>query len=186
MTTTNELTGDPKYYGYISVLILLVLSGACAILLLVNSSFGQAFVLAYVGARTAFCFQLFFWGALGAAIASSLFFAEDKNQNELELAKATPDPSRVRYPNKLDVHLYFHRIVTSACLAVVGAFFLYAGLTYFDVPADLPNPKQRAFFILFAVLVGLYQANFVAFLHKRFQKILEKSGREASTKRSAH
>lgn len=146
----------------------------------------QAFLLVYFGTKTAFCLQPFFWGALGAAVASSLFLAEDKKQNEIELTKVTPDLSRLSYLNKIDVHLYFHRILTSAVLAVVEAFFLYAGLTYFDVPADSPNPKHQAFFIVFAVLVGLYQANFVAFLHKRFQKILEKSGPESSTKRSPH
>jgi hypothetical protein len=61
-------------------------------------------------------------------------------------------------------------------LAVVGALFLYAGLSYFDVPAELVNPKQRAFFILFTFLIGLYQGQFVAFLNKRFQRMLEKSG----------
>jgi hypothetical protein len=186
MTTANELTGDPRYYKHISVLIMLVLLGTSVILLFLNSSFGQTILLKYLGTRTAFCFQLFFWGALGAAIASSLFLAEDKKQNELELVKASPDPSLLSYPNEIDVHLYCHRIVTSACLAVVGAFFLYAGLTYFDVPADLPNPKHQAFFILFAVLIGLYQANFVAFLHKRFQKMLEKSGPGPLPKRSTH
>jgi hypothetical protein len=58
---------------------------------------------------------------------------------------------------------------------VIGALFLYAGLGYFDVPADLPSPKHRAFFILFAFLIGLSQGNFVTFLTKRFQKMLVRS-----------
>jgi len=173
--------GDVKYYRHISVLILLALTVAGAMLLWLNSSSGRGFMLEFLGNNVAFGLQLFFWGALGASVASSLFLAQDKDQNELESVKAAPDPSRLRYPTEIDVHLYCHRIVTSACLAVVGALFLYAGLSYFDVPAALPNSKHRAFFILFAFLIGLHQGNFVAFLNKRFQKILEKSGPEAST-----
>jgi len=179
MATEPKLIGDIRYYRHISVLILLALVMAGAMLLCLNSSSGRSFVLAYFGNNAAFGLQLFFWGALGAAIASSLFLARDKDENELESVKTAPDRSRLRYPTEIDVHLYGHRIVTSACLAVVGALFLYAGLSYFDIPAALPNPKHRAFFILFAFLIGLYQGNFVAFLSKRFQKILEKSGPEA-------
>src|SRR3989304_7651980 len=181
MATEPRPIGDVRYYTHISALILLALAVAGAMLLWLNSSTGRTFVLAYLGTKEAFGLQLFFWGALGSAIASSLFLARDKDENEIESVKAAPDLSRLRYPTKIDVHLYGHRIVTSACLAVVGALFLYAGLSYFDVPADLPSPKHRAFFILFAFLIGLYQGNFVAFLHKRFQNILEKSGPKVPT-----
>jgi hypothetical protein len=174
MTTEAKLIGSARYYRHISVLILLALAGAGAVLLWLNSSSGRSVVLAYFGNNAAFGLQLFFWGALGAATASSLFLARDKDENEIESVKPVPDPSRLRYPDEIDVHLYAHRIVTSACLAVVGALCLYAGVSYFDVPAALPNPKHRAFFALFAFLIGLYQGNFVAFLSKRFQKILEK------------
>ncbi len=178
--------GDSRYYRHISILILLALTSSGAMLLWLNSSSGRTFVLAYLSAKVAFGLQLFFWGALGATIASSLFLARDKDENEMESVKATPDLTRLRYPTEIDVHLYAHRIVTSACLAVVGALFLYAGLSYFDVPADLPSPKHRAFFILFAFLIGLYQGNFIVFLHKRFQKILERSGSEVSTEPLRH
>lgn len=185
MTTQNRPVGDIKYYTYISILVIaaLVLSGAT--LLWLNSSVGRKVLFSYLGPKVAFGLQLFFWGALGAAIASSLFLARDKEENELESIKETPDLATLRYPTNLDVHLYAHRILTSACLAVIGALSLYAGLSYFDVPADLPNPKQRAFFILFAFLIGLYQGNFVAFLSKRFQKILERSAAAVDRGRAA-
>lgn len=176
MTTEPKQVGDVKYYRHISILVFLALVLASAMLLWLNSLSGRSFILAYLDNTAAFGLQLFFWGALGASIASSLFLSRDKDENELESVKSTPDPSRLRYPTEVDVHLYAHRILTSACLAVVGALFLYAAVSYFDVPADLPNPKHRAFFILFAFLIGLYQGNFVAFLSKRFQMILEKSG----------
>lgn len=176
MMTAADLKQDGyRYYRHISIMILLSLASNCAMLVWLNSLAGQALALAYLDIKAAIGVQLFFWGALGATIASSLFLARDKDENELESARATPDLTCLRYPDKIDVHLYVHRILTSACLAVVGALFLYAGLSYFDVPADLPSPKHRAFFILFAFLIGLHQGNFVAFLHTRFQKILEKS-----------
>ncbi len=181
MATVVKSIGDGKYYRHISILILLALALAGAMLLWLNSASGRTYILAYLGTKVAFGLQLFFWGALGAAIASSLYLARDKDENEIESVKDAPDLTRLRYPTEIDIHLYGHRIVTSACLAVVGALFLYAGLSYFDVPADLPSPKHRAFFILFAFLVGLYQGNFVTFLHKRFQKILEKSGPDEPT-----
>jgi hypothetical protein len=121
---------------------------------------------------------LFFWGWLGAAVASSLFLARDKEDNELESLKDKPDPAMLRYPTDIDVHLYAHRIVTSACLAVVSAIVLYAGLSYFDAPTAKLDAKQRAFFIAFAVLVGLYQGSFVTFLSKRFEEILSKSKKD--------
>ncbi len=173
--TEPKRIGDIRNYKTISVVIILAVITAGAVLLYMNSYTGRRTVLMYLGPKTTFGLQLFFWGALGAAIASSLFLARDKEENEVESIKENPDLSKLRYPTELDVHLYVHRILTSACLAVIGALFLYAGLSYFDVPADIPNPKHRAFFILFSFLIGLYQGNFVTFLSKRFQKILEES-----------
>ena len=171
----TEPVGDIKNYTVISVLIIVALSTAGAALLWLNSPVGHRTIIKYLGLKEAFGLQLFFWGALGGAIASALFLAYDKEGNELESVKERPDLSILRYPTGLDVQLYGHRILTSACLAVIGALVLYAGLSYFDVPADLPNPKHKAFFMLFSFLIGLYQGNFLAFLSKRFQKILEKS-----------
>jgi hypothetical protein len=175
MTNVPKLVGDIKYYRHICILIVLALAAAGTALLYLNSLGGQQAMLRYLGPRTAFGLELFFWGALGSSIACSLFLAQDKEENEIECIKEEPDLSVLRYPTVIDVHLYVHRILTSACLAVIGALFLYAGLSYFDVPADLPSPKHRAFFILFSFLVGLFQGNFVAFLTKRFQKMLVKS-----------
>lgn len=61
---------------------------------------------------------------------------------------------------------------------MIGAVLLYAGLSYFSVPEGLPNPKDRAFFVLFSFLIGLYQGNFLVFLSKRFEKMLERSVNE--------
>ncbi|MFI5109355.1 MAG: hypothetical protein ACHP78_10965 [Terriglobales bacterium] len=180
MTTEHKAVGDIKYYRDISILILIAIAAAGAALLCLNSSVGSQTMLRYLGPQAAFGLQLFFWGALGAAIASSLFLANDKEENEIESIKEKPDLSVLRYPTRLDVHLYGHRILTSACLAVIGGLFLYAGLSYFDVPADLPNAKHRAFFILFSFLIGLYQGTFVTFLSKRFEKMLEKRAARAA------
>lgn len=171
--------GDIKNYKHISILIIGALASAGLALILLNTPAGYRITSNYLGEHLCFGVQLFFWGALGAAIASSFFLAKDKEENELESTKEDPNLSLLRYPTNIDVHLYAHRILTSAFLAVIGATFLYAGLGYFDVPADLPNPKHRAFFILFSSMIGLYQGSFVTFLSKRFQKILEKSAAAA-------
>lgn len=176
MTTHHKPVGDIKNYKRISIVIIIALTTTGIALLYLNSSTGRQIALNYLGPVVASCLQLFFWGGLGGAIASSLFLARDKEENEVESIKEEPDPQVLRYPTEVDTHLYVHRILTSAFLGVVGALFLYAGLSYFDVPADIPNPKHRAFFILFAFLTGLYQGNFLTFLSKRFQKMLERSG----------
>jgi hypothetical protein len=175
MTNGTRFAGDIKYYQHISILIIFALAAEVMALVYLNSSVGEQAVLRYLGSKVAFGLQLFFCGAAGATIAGSFFLARDKEENEIESLKEKPDLSVLRYPDHIDVYLYLHRILTSACLAVIGGLFLYAGLSYFDVPADLPSPKHRAFFILWAFLVGLYQGNFVAFLTKRFQKMLVSS-----------
>ena len=168
--------GDIRNYNRISWILLASFVIELLGLVVLTSGWGSRWILSFTGPKAAFLVQLFFWGAVGASIASSLFLARDKEDNEIESLKPTPDPSKLRYPTDVDVHLYVHRVLTSAALAVVGALFLYAGLSFFDVPQDVSNPKHLAFFILFAFLVGFYQGNFVSFLSERFRKMLERSG----------
>jgi hypothetical protein len=174
MANAQKPPGDIHLYDQISRLILAAMLVAGVILLGLNSIYGREILQKLLGPIATFCLQLFFWGALGAAIASSFFLAHDKEDNELESLKSKPDRSKLRYPDRIDTQLYLHRILTSGFLAVASGVFLYAGLSYFEISIDQPTPKQRAFFILFAFLVGLYQGNFVTFLDKRFQEMLKK------------
>lgn len=122
-----------------------------------------------------FLIQLFFWSALGATIACSLFLAQDKEINEKEACKKHPSPDVLRYPTNVDVHLYAQRILTSGFLGLVGAFIILAGLGYFEVPIDSINEKHKIFLIITAFVVGLHQKNFLATLTSLCKKIFEKS-----------
>src|SRR5712692_8742831 len=132
MTNGPRFAGDIKYYQHICILIIVALAAEVMALIYLNSSIGEQAVLRYLGPKVAFGLQLFFWGAVGSTIAGSLFLARDKEENEIESTKEKPDLVVLRYPDRIDVYLYLHRILTSACLAVIGGLFLYAGLSYFD------------------------------------------------------
>lgn len=73
--------GDIKNYRSISILIIVALASAGAALLFLNSSVGRGIMVRYFDPMAVFGLQLFFWGALGASIASSLFLARDKEEN---------------------------------------------------------------------------------------------------------
>ena len=117
--------------------------------------------------------QLYFWSALGATIACSLFMKQDKEINELESIKDEPDPTILRYPDPIDVVLYVQRIMTSGFFGVIGATILFAGLGYFDVSADILNFKQKVFFIVFCFLIGMYQGDFITFLNNLSKRLLQ-------------
>ncbi len=108
--------------------------------------------------------ELYCWAALGGTLAAYVFMAQDKESNEVESLKAPPDPTKLRYPDSIDVGLYGLRIIFSGIQGVAGALILYAGLIYFDVPAGDEPVKRKVLFSLFSFLVGLNQKAFLAFL----------------------
>lgn len=163
-----------KYYLHIAIVIgtafVVVLSAIVAAYTLV----GGMWLSGVFGARNALLVELYFWAALGATVASYKYFAEDKERNEIEAAKATPDPNELRYPNLLDVFLYAYRILFSGVLGVLGAVVLLAGLGYFDVSIDSVATKVRLFLVTVCFLVGMHQNEFLSALHRLNESVLDK------------
>lgn len=136
-----------------------------------------------VGLDKVFFIQVYFWGALGATVASSVFMARDKETNETESLKEKTDPNVLRYPDEIDVQLYLHRILTSGFLGVVGGLILLAGFDYFDVPPQVMAVKSKLFLTILSLLIGLFQPNFLASLSdlsKRFFHYPGKGARQAA------
>ena len=167
------MKGDIKYYKHISIIVFisLVLNGIIIFILNLHSTL--EYFTKLFGAKKAFVLQLYFWSALGATIACSLFMKQDKEINELESIKDEPDPTILRYPDPIDVVLYVQRIMTSGFFGVIGATILFAGLGYFDVSADILNFKQKVFFIVFCFLIGMYQGDFITFLNNLSKRLLQ-------------
>lgn len=167
--------GDIKYYKHISVLIFcsFLLNGLC--ILFLNNQWCTIVLTDLFSKQKAFIIQLFFWSALGATVACSIFLAEDKELNEMEACKESPRLNILRYPDLIDIHLYAQRIITSGFLGLIGSFLLFAGLGYFDVPIDNLNLKHKVFLVLTSFIVGLYQKNFLSSLASFCKKMFEKT-----------
>lgn len=72
----------------------------------------------------------FFYGALGATVAGTLFLAKDKDINEIESLKSKPDPLILRHPDRIDKTFYLLRIMTSGVLAIIDTMLILSGFTY--------------------------------------------------------
>src|SRR5271167_1723068 len=93
--------GSIKNYERISAAIVTAIVGCSSALVLLSSLPGHRIVSRFLGPMPEFGVQLFFWGALGAAISSSIFLARDKEENELESLQEHPDLKKLRYPTKV-------------------------------------------------------------------------------------
>jgi hypothetical protein len=174
----DPLNGSPKYYRTIVILLSIAFVVEALFLLIINMRPVENALAIYFGGKIAFLLQLFFWAALGATIASSIFIGKDKELNELEREKAKPNPEILRYPNEIDVWLYAQRILTSGFLGVIGAGLFIVGLWYFDLTLDEFGSKHKLFLAIVSFIIGLYQGNFLmaldAFSKKLFQQKIER------------
>jgi hypothetical protein len=169
----NIIEGKPENYSKIIWLILISFMLNCLIITLFNINKTESYFIALLGRSEKFIIELFFWGALGATISSSLFLAQDKEINEIEKLKETPDPKILRFPDSFDVWMYGQRIVTSGILAIISAIILTAGLGYFEVELNAVTTKQKMLFIITSFLVGMYQGKFVDFLNGLSKRLLK-------------
>lgn len=174
--TDNTLTGSPRYYRNVTFLLFgsFLVNGIA--LLVLNVQAVEVWISELFGVNRGYFVQLFFWGCAGATIASSVFLANDKEINELEALKERPDPKVLRYPNIVDVWLYLQRILSSGFLAVFGAAILIAGLGYFDAPYKNLTGKHRLFFVIFSLLIGLFENRFLASLEQLSKRMFKKTG----------
>ncbi len=174
----DPLKGHPKYYRTIVILLSAAFILEALFLLFINLRPIESALEYYFGKKMGFLVQLFFWAALGATIASSIFLGKDKELNELEREKAKPNPEILRYPNEIDVWLYGQRILTSGFLGIIGAGLFIVGLWYFDLTLDEFGSKHKLFLAIVSFIVGLYQGNFLVALNslskKLFQQKIEK------------
>ena len=163
--------GDIKYYKHITALLIVAFIVEIISLLFLNVASVSQYFESLFGIKKTFVIQLFFWSALGATIACSLFMAEDKETNEVESLKENPDPVTLKYPDAVDIFLYLQRIVTSGVLGVIGALMLFAGLIFFEANIEVLSLRHKLFFIIFCFLIGMYQRNFITYLSQMFKKL---------------
>ena len=170
------IEGKAENYSKIIWLLIVLFVLNCSVITLFNIDRTEGFFIEVFGASEKFIIELFFWGALGATISSSLFLAQDKEINEIESLKSPPDPNILRYPDIFDVWMYGQRVATSGVLAIVSAVVLLAGLGYFEVEINTVTTKQKMLFVITSFLVGMYQGKFVDFLNSLSKRLL--SGRK--------
>jgi hypothetical protein len=161
------------YYAICGILFAFFLVDGAALLVL-NSISGAAWVAGLVGSNRAYFVHLFFWGCTGATITSSVFVARDKDLNETEAAKED-GKGDVRYPNWIDVWMYAQRILSSGFLAVFAAALVLAGLGYFDAPLDNATTKHKMFFVVLAMLIGLYENRFLVSMEQLSLRLFKKT-----------
>ena len=172
--SNDLLTGDPKYYKHISMVLFSSFILNAILLFVLNINYVNAWFTDLMGPITAFIVQLFFWGAAGATIAGSVFMASDKDLNEVERIKESPDPAVLRYPNLVDLWLYLQRIISSGFMAVFGSAILFAGLGYFDISIETITSKHRVFLIVFCFLIGLFENRFLTSINQLAKRVFEK------------
>lgn len=158
------MRGDPKNYTGIAVVLFSAFVISIMAIAAMNVNYIETWLSGNFGQRKTFVLQLFFWASLGATIASYKFFADDKDINELESVKQPPDPAKLRWPNGYDVTLYAMRILFSGIQGVIGGVIIYAGLGFFNADTATWGTKQKALFVVFGFLIGIYQNDFLSFL----------------------
>lgn len=143
-------------------------------LLVLNSNYAETWIDKQFGQISSELFKQFFYGCLGGTIACSLFLKNDKEVNEVESLKSNPDPLILRLPDSVDKRLYIQRMITSGILAVLGTLIIIAGFSYLEV--DYTNGfifKQKVFFVISSILIGLFQFKFLGSLEKLFDSIFK-------------
>lgn len=167
-----SMKADDKNYARISLLVLCSFLMWSTLLVVLNLSPMQGYLRYWLGEQKPLFLELYCWAALGGTLAAYVFLANDKDTNEKEALKTPPDPTVLIYPNLIDVGLYGLRIIFSGIQGVAGALILYAGLIYFDVPAEGAPVKRKVLFSLFSFLVGLNQKAFLKFLNRLTERFL--------------
>lgn len=179
----SETRGDPSVYLAIVRLLWTAFAILSVALVSINTKFVAAWCVELLGERPAFFLQLGLWGALGGLVSGYKFLAHDKDLNELEAMKEKPDPTVLRYPTVVDVHLYGQRIVSSGVLGVISGLLVLTGLIYFQVETTGAPLRQRLFMVLLAFVVGLQENDFLAFLSKLNQRLFSAGKSDAAAKK---
>jgi magnesium-transporting ATPase (P-type) len=127
------------------------------------------FLIQNFGYMVRLAFEQFFYGALAATIACSIFLSKDKEINEVEAVKPNPDPKELRLPDIIDKRLYIQRILSSGFLSVFGMFIILFVFNYLDInTANDFTFKQKLLVGVFSFMIGLYQSKFLSNIEKFF------------------
>ncbi len=165
---------DLKIYKRISKLIMISFILNSIILIVCNLKDVDYFLLEYMNNIKLEIMKQFFFGALGATIACSLFLKEDKEINELEEIEDKPDPKILRFPDSVDIQFYIHRILTSGILAVLGSLIILGGFSYLEVDYHHLTIRHKILFAISSLLIGIYQGKFLTHLTGIFDRFFRK------------
>ena len=164
---------DLNMYKKISTDILISFAINFAFILILNLCLVQEYLIANYGSIGAEIIKQFFYGAIGATIACSLFLSKDKGINEIESLKDKPNKELFRLPDSVDRILYLQRIISSGVLACLGMLILLAGFSYLEINySGSFDVKQKFIFAIVSLLIGLYQSKFLSKIEKLFENMI--------------
>lgn len=172
---------DLKEYRHISRILFWSIGLNIFIVLALHYHPFDDFITQDFGFITRLAIEQFFYGALAATIACSIFLSKDKEINELENVKSKPDPKELRLPDIIDKRLYIQRILSSGLLAVFGMFIILLVFNYLEITTTKDFTfKQKLLIGVFSFMVGLYQSKFLSYIEKLFDNFAKSkiSGRE--------
>lgn len=172
-TEENPFDGSAGNYRVILIILTLSYLVAGVLLFLANFSDISVWLERETGPRKAFFVQVFLWGFIGATMAATSFVANDKELNETERLKDSPDQTILRYPNEFDLWLYGLRIIGGGFFGIVGAMIIIAGLSVVDIDLDSFNIKQKLLLSISAFLIGLHEKRFVDSLNILSKKLIQ-------------
>lgn len=167
----KEMPGSKRNYIKISYIIILSFILNAFILIFLNLHDVEKYFISLIGTLNYEILNQFFYGAIGATITSSIFYSKDIEINALEALKEKPNPEVLRFPNRLNVILYIHRILTSGLLAILGAFIIIGGFSYLNIELNNLVLKHKVLLAISSFLIGLYQHKFLRRLRVLFDEL---------------
>ena len=160
---------DLTEYKNISKILFWSMGLNVAIVILLHFHLIDEYIIQNFGYILRLSIEQFFYGALAATIACSIFLNKDKETNELEALKSNPDPKELRLPDIIDKRQYIQRIISSGFLAVFGMFITLFAFNYLDINAMLDFTfKQKLLIGISSFMIGLYQSKFLSNIEKFF------------------
>ncbi len=171
----DRLPGSIMFYKTISIIVICSFVLNSLIIIGLNIPFFSEYFILVFGLMKFEIIKQFFYGSLGSTITCSLFLSKDMEINALESTKTIPDLSVLRYPNILNVYMYFQRIFTSGILAILGSFIILAGFSYVNFDYSEFSIKHKILLAISSILIGLYQHKFLRSIRNIFDKFYKES-----------
>ncbi len=167
----DKLPGSVENYKKISRMIIISFLINSTILIALNIPHINLFLANLLGNLKFEILKQFFFGSIGGTITCSLFLSKDMEINAIESVKKNPDPEVLRYPNIINVHLYFHRMLNSGIFAILGCLIMLAGFSYINYNYSEFTIKHKILFAISSILIGIFQHKFIRRIGGVFDKI---------------